>query len=41
MKLYPEIAEKIMAFAEQAREDLGDDLTKIKGKNVRPAAHWQ
>ncbi len=39
-KLYPEIAEKIMAFVEQAREDLGDNLTKRRGKNVRPAAHW-
>ncbi len=37
-KLYPDIAEKIMVFVEQAREDLGDDLTGRKGKNVRPAA---
>lgn len=40
-KLYPEIAENIMAFVEQAREDLGDDLTKRKGKNVRSPAQLQ
>jgi arylsulfatase len=36
--LYPEIVKKIMLFVEQAREDLGDDLTNRKGRNVRPAA---
>ena len=35
---YPEIVEQMMKLAEQAREDLGDDLTKRKGSNVRPAA---
>lgn len=35
---YPEMVQKIMLYAEQAREDLGDDLTNRKGKNVRTAA---
>lgn len=38
---YPEVVERIMAFVEQAREDLGDDLSKRKGKNVRPPATFQ
>ncbi len=33
--LYPEIVEELEQIAEQAREDLGDDLLGIKGKNVR------
>lgn len=33
---HPEIAIKLRALAEQAREDLGDDLTNRKGKNLRP-----
>ncbi|MBT1701898.1 sulfatase family protein [Chryseosolibacter indicus] len=38
-KLYPEIVEKLQALAESAREDLGDDLVKKEGRNVRkPAA---
>jgi hypothetical protein len=37
-KQYPEIVEKILKYAEMAREDLGDDLTKRKGKNIRAAA---
>ena len=37
-KQYPEIVEEILKYAEQAREDLGDDLTKRKGKNIRPSA---
>ncbi|RXK61657.1 arylsulfatase [Lacibacter luteus] len=37
-KNYPEIVQLILGFAEQAREDLGDDLTKRKGKNTRAAA---
>lgn len=40
-KLYPEVVQKIMAFAEAAREDLGDDLTGRKGKNLRPPATYQ
>jgi arylsulfatase len=37
-KLYPEMVAKIMTFAEQARDDLGDKLTNRVGKNVRKAA---
>ena len=37
-KQYPEMVQQIMQYAEQAREDLGDDLTNRKGKNVRTAA---
>lgn len=37
-ELYPDMVEKIKGIAEQAREDLGDDLTKRVGKNVRKAA---
>jgi arylsulfatase A-like enzyme len=32
---YPEIVEKLLAFAEEARKDLGDDLTKRVGSHVR------
>lgn len=34
---YPEIVNKIKNLAEEAREDLGDDLTKRNGKNRRAA----
>ncbi len=34
--LYPEVIEEIMPIVENAREDLGDDLTGHKGKNRRP-----
>lgn len=37
-ELYPEMVGKLLALAEEAREDLGDDLTQRTGKNVRPAA---
>ena len=33
--LYPEIVEELLKIAENAREDLGDDLTNRVGKNVR------
>lgn len=35
---FPEMVEKIMQIAEQARQDLGDELTQRKGNNVRMAA---
>ncbi len=35
---HPEIVERLKKLAETAREDLGDALTKRKGKNVRKAA---
>ncbi|WP_316753424.1 hypothetical protein [Pedobacter gandavensis] len=34
---YPEIVKQIEGFAEEARVDLGDDLTNRKGANRRPA----
>lgn len=34
--LYPEVLAELQNIAEAAREDLGDDLTKRIGKNVRP-----
>jgi arylsulfatase len=36
-KLYHEMVIKLLKIAEEAREDLGDDLTNSKGKNVRMA----
>ncbi len=35
---YPEIVKKILGFAEDARADMGDDLTGRKGKNLRQPA---
>jgi arylsulfatase len=34
-KLYPDIAARLQKIAEEAREDLGDDLTERVGKNIR------
>lgn len=34
---YPEILAELQKVAEEAREDLGDELTKRTGKNVRPS----
>ncbi len=34
---YPEVVKLILDLAEQARVDLGDDLTQRKGKNIRPS----
>ncbi len=33
---YPEVAKRLMAAAEKAREDLGDRLRGVRGKGVRP-----
>lgn len=33
--IYPEIVKELKKIADEAREDLGDDLLNIKGKNVR------
>ena len=33
---YPEVKDKLMKIAEEARNDLGDDLTGHPAKNVRP-----
>lgn len=35
IKLYPEIVKELMDLAEIARKDMGDNLTGIKGSNVR------
>lgn len=37
-KQYPEIVEQMLRWVEEARTDLGDELTQRKGKNLRPAA---
>jgi arylsulfatase A-like enzyme len=37
-ELYPEKVRQLLALAEEARADLGDDLTGRAGNNVRPAA---
>jgi arylsulfatase A len=34
---HPGVVKRLQAVGEQAREDLGDSLTKRVGKNVRPA----
>lgn len=36
IKQNPEIVKQLEQMAQNAREDLGDNLTKIKGKNTRP-----
>jgi arylsulfatase A-like enzyme len=35
---YPEIVKKMLELAEQARDDMGDDLTNRQGKNMRKPA---
>lgn len=37
-KQYPAIVQQLLKFAEDARNDLGDDLMNREGKNVRDAA---
>ncbi len=34
-ELYPEIVKQLQNIAAEARQDLGDDLTGVKGKNLR------
>jgi len=36
IKDHPEVADRLRALVQRAREDLGDSLTGIVGKNVRP-----
>lgn len=36
LEMYPDISDKLMKIADQAREDLGDNLTGKEGKNRRP-----
>lgn len=33
---HPDVMEKMLSLAQKAREDLGDSLTGVKGKNLRP-----
>jgi arylsulfatase A len=33
---HPDVVERLQAFAEKARDDLGDSLTDREGKNIRP-----
>jgi arylsulfatase len=35
-ELYPEITEALLKQADEVREDLGDNITRIQGKNRRP-----
>ena len=35
---HPEVVARLQKLADKAREDLGDRLTKAKGKGIRPAA---
>jgi arylsulfatase len=37
-QLYPEMVQQLLKIADEAREDLGDDLTGYEGKNRRQAA---
>lgn len=34
-EMYPEVVAELSKLGDQAREDLGDDLLQVKGKNVR------
>jgi arylsulfatase A-like enzyme len=34
---YPQIVEELLSLAEKARQDLGDDITKVPGENRRKA----
>lgn len=36
LSMYPEVQRKLMKIADEAREDLGDNLTGKEGKNRRP-----
>jgi arylsulfatase A-like enzyme len=38
---YPDVVRQLLRYAEDARADLGDDLTHRKGANVRPAATYK
>ncbi|MCP5118580.1 MAG: hypothetical protein GY953_47815, partial [bacterium] len=33
---HPDVVKKLLAYAEQARTELGDSLTKRRGNQVRP-----
>ena len=38
---HPEVVERLLRLAEEARADLGDSLTKRQGSGVRPAGTWK
>ena len=38
-ELYPDIVNKLLKLADEARKDLGDGLTNSVGENVRQPAH--
>jgi N-acyl-D-aspartate/D-glutamate deacylase/arylsulfatase A-like enzyme len=38
---HPDIVERLLKLAEQARAELGDSLTKRRGAGVRPCGVWQ
>ena len=40
-EFYPDKVKKLLAAAEQARQDLGDKLTKREGEGIRPAGKLQ
>jgi hypothetical protein len=37
LEKHPDVVKRLLAIVESARADLGDSLTKRKGKGVRPA----
>lgn len=39
LEYYPDIVNELQFIAQEAREDLGDDLHGIKGKNIRKPGH--
>jgi hypothetical protein len=38
---YPEITAALLKYADEVREDLGDNITKVKGNNRRPSGRLQ
>ena len=34
---HPEVMQRLMKYAEEIREDLGDKLNKMPGSGIRPA----
>ena len=37
---HPDVVQRLLKIAEQARADLGDSLTKRPGAHVRPSGKW-
>jgi len=38
---HPEVVQRLLKLAEEARAELGDSLTKRQGANVRPCGKWE